>query len=257
MIQVLEEMRRLARRGESFAVATVLRATGAPGRIGHKMLVRRDGSIVGTIGGGGLEKQVIADALDALACKEGRFGTYVLSKNAEGGLDSLCGGTLDVAIEIVPDRPYLLLVGAGHVSRDVGRLCAQLDYPYAVVDDRADMTAGDDWPGATEVICADPGAWLTAADLAPYTHILLLNYSYHHDASSLRATLGRYHGKLGMIGSDRKRKQLYAELPPEQRALTSTVRCPIGLTLPATSPAEIAVAILAEIIGDRDPTYRG
>ena len=256
MIHILDEMRRLLQCGELFAVATVLRASGAPGRIGHKMVVRRDGSTLGTIGGGGLEERVTADALQALSRKEGRVETYVLSKKKDGGLDSLCGGTLDVAIEVVPNRPHLLLVGAGHVSRDVARLCRQLEYPFSVLDDRPEMTRPEDWPGAAHVACSDPGSWLAEHDLDAYSHILLLNYDYRHDAAALRSALGRYSGILGMIGSERKRKQLYAELPPEQQALTAKVRCPIGLDIPATSPAEIAVAIMAQIIGDRDPSYR-
>src|SRR5210317_597510 len=117
MLQELETMIELIRRGETFAVASVLRASGTPGRIGHKMIIRTDGTCQGTIGGGSLEEQVKIDAREALEARQGSVRTYVLSQNAENGLDSLCGGKLEVAIEIVPGRPNLLLVGGGHVAR--------------------------------------------------------------------------------------------------------------------------------------------
>jgi len=256
MIRVLEEMVRLARRGDVFAVATVLAAAGSPGRVGHKMVVRRDGSTLGTIGGGSLEETVKRDALSVIAEKKGRVRSYVLSKSADDGLDSLCGGKLEVSIEVVPGRPNLLLIGGGHVAREVGRLCHMLEYPYTVVDDRSEVTEEQEWPGAEQVVCADPGGWINESDLASYSHMLLLNYSYRHDFSSLEAALAKFDGVLGMIGSDRKRKKLYADLPGHLAEKTDRVRCPIGLNLPATSPAEIAVAILAQIIGDRDPSYR-
>lgn len=256
MIGVLEEMVRLVRRGEIFGVATVLSATGSPGRIGHKMVVRPDGSIVGTIGGGSLEQRVRADTLAAISKKEGKVHTYVLSQSADEGLDSLCGGKLEVAIEVVPNRPYLLLVGAGHVARDVGRMCHLLEYPYTVVDDRPEMLLTKDWPGAGHLICRDPGSWVGEVDLTAFTHVLLMNYSYRHDFASLQAALRKFTGVLGMMGSERKRQKLYADLPEELQQETGRVRCPIGIDLPAISPAEIAVAVLAQIIGDRDPTYR-
>jgi xanthine dehydrogenase accessory factor len=256
MIRELEQMISLVRRGETFAVATVLRAAGSPGRIGHKMVVRGDGTTFGTIGGGSLEEAVKADARTALASKEGAVRTYVLSRNAKDGLDSLCGGKLDVVIEIVPGKPNLLLAGGGHVARAVGELCRQLDYPYSVIDDREEATAAELWPGAVEVIRSHPGEYLANADLASFSHLLILNYSHRLDYASLEAALQHFPGIIGMIGSDRKRKQIYAQLSPELRAQTDRVRCPVGVPLPAVSPAEIAVSIMAQVIGDRDPRYR-
>jgi xanthine dehydrogenase accessory factor len=246
----------LIRQGETFAVATVLRATGSPGRIGHKMILRADGSCHGTIGGGSLEEQVKIDAHQALRARKGRVESYTLSQGAEDGLDSLCGGKLEVAIEIVPGRPNLLLAGGGHVARAVGRICDLLEYSYSVVDDREEATQSVDWPGASELICEDPAEYLTRADLGSFSHLLIMNYSHRHDLASLKIALERFRGRIGMIGSERKRKKLYAELSPELREKAAEVRCPIGIPLPAVSPAEIAVSILAQVIGDLDPAYR-
>lgn len=251
MIQVLNKMSELIRRGETFAVATVLKASGSPGRIGHKMIVRMDGSTFGTVGGGPLEKRVRDDCLEALRKVEGMFKSYVLSANHEGGLDSLCGGKQDMAIEIVPGRPHVLIVGGGHVGRAVAQLCHVLDYGYSVVDDREEMTKAEDWEGAESVIHSDPGQYLRESDLSNYTHVLLVNYSHQQDAETLEASLERFDGLIGMIGSARKRDRIYEGLPEHLREKAKNVRCPVGIPIPARSPGEIAVSILGEIITDR------
>jgi len=250
MIRVLEKMMDLLRTGETFAVATVLSASGTPGRIGHKMIVRSDGSTYGTIGGGSLEEKVKEDCLEALRRGEGTSRSYVLSKSAPGGLDSLCGGRQEMAIEIVPGAPHVLILGGGHVGRAVATLCRQLEYAYTVVDDRPETCAGD-WPGAAAVVCRPPDDFLRDADLTPFSHALLLNYAYRHDQAALEAALENFTGIIGMIGSERKRDRLYENLPERLRSEASRVRCPVGIPIPVRSPAEIAVAILAEIIVDR------
>lgn len=251
MLQIIDKMRELIRRGETFAVATVLKASGSPGRIGHKMIVRHDGSTFGTVGGGPLEERVRHDCLEALKKGEGMFKSFVLSAGHEGGLDSLCGGKQDMAIEIVPGRPHVLIVGGGHVGSAVGRLCGILDYGYSVVDDREEVTKKEDWPDAESVIHNDPAEYLREADLTGYTHILLLNHSHQQDAATLQASLERFDGPIGMIGSTRKRDRIYEGLPSHLQEKASKVRCPVGIPIPARSPAEIAVTILGEIITDR------
>ena len=157
-----------------------------------------------------------------------------------------------MAIEIVPGRPHLLILGAGHMGRAIGNLCRLLDYGFSVVDDRADLTDSKDWDGAEAVFCADPEEFLRSSDTTPYTHLLIMNYTHKLDGASVGAALKHFSGIIGMIGSARKRDAIYKGLPEELRAKTQRVRCPVGLTsIPARSPAEIAVAILGEIIGDR------
>lgn len=248
----MNKMIELLQRGETFAVASVLRAKGSPGRIGHKMIVRFDGSTIGTVGGGSVEEQVKADAMNALKKGEGIFKAYDLSQKSPTGIDSLCGGRQDMAIEIVPGRPHLLIMGAGHMGRSISDLCRLLDYGYSVVDDRAELTNRDDWDNAQGVFCSDPAEFLRTADVTPYTHLLIMNYTHQLDGESLQAALERFPGIIGMIGSTRKRDAIYKSLSDKLREKTSSVRCPVGLTsIPARSPAEIAVAILGEIIGDR------
>jgi xanthine dehydrogenase accessory factor len=251
MINILQRMIDLLRRGETFAVASVLRAHGSPGRIGHKMIVRRDGSTYGTIGGGSIEERVKRDALEALRRGEGALHAYDLSTHSPDAVDAICGGRQEVAIEIVPGRPNILILGAGHMGRAVSEMCRLLEYGFTVVDERTEMTGGKDWPGAEAVHRADPADFLRKEDLSPYTHLLIMTHSHTKDGAALEAALEQFPGKIGMIGSQRKRTGVIASLPAHLKSKAETVRCPVGISIPARSPAEIAVAILAEIISDR------
>jgi xanthine dehydrogenase accessory factor len=251
-------MLELMDRGETFAVATVLRGRGSPGRIGHKMIVLPDGRTFGTVGGGALEERVKKDALEALRRGEGVVHSYVLSDRAPGGLDSLCGGKEEVAIEIVPRRPHLLILGGGHVGRAVARLCHELEYAFTVVDDREEMTRPEDWPPEGQVVREDPARFVAQADLAPFTHLVIVTYAHRLDAACLRPALERFPGPIGLIGSRRKRERILEGLPESLRAEAHRIRCPVGLPLGGNTPAEIAVSILAEVIRDRyAPQARG
>jgi len=241
MIDVLNRMIELLQRGETYAVATVLRAKGSPGRIGHKMIIRFDGSTFGTIGGGSVEEQVKADALAALKKGEGIFKTYDLSQKSTAGVDSLCGGIQDMSIEIVPGRPHLLILGAGHMGRSIGEFCRLLDYGYSVVDDREELTKPEEWENAQGVFCTNPAEFIQTSDMTPYTHLLIMNYTHQLDGDSLNAALEYFPGIIGMIGSTRKRDAIYKNLPDKLREQTGRVRCPVGLTsIPARSPAASA-----------------
>ena len=86
------------------------------------MLVRDDGSIAGTIGGGCVEAEVWAAAKEVIDIEQPRKMTFNL--NNEAGYDSglICGGTLEVFVEPILPQPRLYIFGGGHVSTAVATL---------------------------------------------------------------------------------------------------------------------------------------
>jgi len=125
-------------KGETVALATVVRVRGsAPRHSGAKMLVWRDGRTKGTIGGATLEQRVIADAIDALKEGKPRYETYLFSTRPEDKQESvgLCGGEVDIYIEIIRPDPTLMIIGAGHIAMPLARMGALLDMRIVVVDD--------------------------------------------------------------------------------------------------------------------------
>lgn len=220
-----------------------------PGKTGFKMLVRQDGSTVGTVGGAGLEERVKALAQRALAEKRGDFARFDLATWKPEGLDSVCGGTVDVAIEVVLPVPHLLVAGGGHVGKAIADIAPRLDWRVTVVDDRPEYATRERFPDAEEVVLAGP-EWFAKSDLGRYSHLYLLGYSWRVDTEILKHALPRFPGAVGVIGSKAKWVEMRAALARAgvDDALVARIASPIGLDIKAETPAEIAIAVLAEAI---------
>ena len=247
----------LAERGVACAIATVVSATGSvPGKVGATMLVTVDGTSRGTVGGAGLEERVKKLCVEALRTGQGGVHTFDLARWKENGLDSLCGGTVEVAIALVHPTPHLLLIGAGHCSRALAQLCDVLEWGYTIVDSRAEYATIDAYPTAREVACGSTAGYIDGhEDLTRFTHAYIMGHSHEEDAEALLALLSRgFPGIIGVIGSKSKMHAFRARAA--ERALdASRVRCPIGLDIGARTPPEIAVAVAAEVLRDlREPT---
>ncbi|MBE7491597.1 MAG: XdhC family protein [Planctomycetes bacterium] len=249
---VLQMAADLARRNLPFALVHLVRVKGSsPGKAGFLMLVT-PGATAGTIGGGDAERQMITQARQALAEGCSRTVHYELSRKPGNLVRSLCGGTNEVFIEVFMPRPCLLLLGGGHVARAAAQLCALLDYPYAVVDDRPEFARAENFPGALEVVCSRPGPYLARAELPAFSHVIGLGYDAEFDLEGLIAALNRLGPavSLGAIGS--KAKYLQMTEIAHGRGVSpqawERVKCPVGLGIGAQTPAEIAVAILADVV---------
>ena len=237
--------------GQPFATVTVAKAAGSvPGKQGSKMLVLPDGRQFGTIGGAGLEEKVKGLARQALESGKGGIHKFDLMYYKEGALDSLCGGSVEVMIEIYKPVPHLLIAGGGHCGLEVAKLCDQLGYFYSVVDDRPEYASKERFPHARHHFVAKPEELFTGQDLSPYTHVVVLGYSHRIDTDLLFGLVQKYSGWIGVIGSKSKKLEMFRRL--KARGVTdeqlARVEVPVGLQIGAESPAEIAVSILGSII---------
>jgi xanthine dehydrogenase accessory factor len=246
------EALRLREANRPFAVATIVESKGSTPRHTAKMLVRQDGSIEGTIGGGPVEEAVVREAVEAIGAGEDRMVKYELDANAPGGTPMYCGGSLSVFIEVSATKPTLVLIGAGHVGKAVARLAADLDYRVVVVDDRADYATPAAIPEAAEFfVRQDIAEAVRLAPIDKLTYVAI--FTKNADEAALRAVLEREAAYVGMIGSARKvaiiRQHLSASGSDAERL--AAVHAPIGLDLGAETPAEIAVSVMAEIMAVR------
>ena len=237
--------------GVAFALCTIASVKGSvPAKAGAKMIVLEDGTAFGTVGGAGLEEKTKALARQCLSEKKSGYFTFDLACYKEGGLDSLCGGSVEIFVEPMSARPHVLLCGGGHVALEVAKLCDQLEYRYSVLDDREAYAAASRFPSARGRFVARPEAFFPSADLSLYSHIVLLGYSHHVDTDILFHCVRSYPGWIGVIASRTKRKQMFMRL--EARGIAaeelSRVEAPVGLPIGSESPAECAVSILASII---------
>jgi xanthine dehydrogenase accessory factor len=250
---VLTRALELLRANRPFALLHLVTVRGSsPGKAGFKMLVA-DGERVGTIGGGDAERQMIVQAEAALAERRSRRVEFELTSRPGNLVKSLCGGTNEVFIEVFMPKPCLLLLGGGHVARAVAKLCEMLEYPYVVLDDRPEYAKRDDFPGALETVVARGSAYLTRKDLPNFTHVIGLGYDAEFDLDALIPALKTLpKATFGTIGSRAKFTKMTEIAAQRGSADWSRVKCPVGLDIGAQSPAEIAVAIMAEVVAGHE-----
>ena len=234
---ILPSLAAAVQAGEPVALATVTCTTGAsPARPGFKLLVHKDGRWEGNVGGGELEQRVRADAGEALEAGVPRTTHYSLTESGTDATGTLCGGEVTVFVEPYLPRPTLLIVGGGHIGRPLAALARVLEYDVRVVDTNPERASGE-------------GAGLDTTAITPRTQVVIITEDHESDEAALRRVVETPAGYIGMIGSRRKVETIFRNLRaagvPE--AAIARVHAPIGLDLGGRLPAQIALAILAEI----------
>jgi xanthine dehydrogenase accessory factor len=254
---IWQEIAAAQRKRRVVVLATIVRATGSvPRRTGARMLIHPDGSALGTIGGGTFESLVGQDAIVAGKSSHGILRTYSFNARGSGAhaFGAICGGQADVFLDVIMPCDRLLIVGAGHCGRALARAASALGLSIVVADDRAEYACPEafTFPGVEPpiVLPADYSG-LPAPDSATYVAIMTRDHAA--DEAALRQVVCSPAAFVGMIGSRRKRDQVFARLRatgvPEDAL--ARVHCPIGLEIGAETPEEIAISILAQIIQER------
>lgn len=253
-MQIYEEAVKLQRAGRKGAIATIVNARGSiPSFKSAKMLIRDDGSIAGTIGGGCVEAEVWQAAREVIATEKTRSLTFDLNQDPKYDTGLVCGGTLDIFIEPVLPTPLLYLFGAGHVSLELYKSARNAGFDVTVADDRDMYANAERFPDAAQIIADDFDQALAAITPTESSYIVIATRGHRDDMRVLRwavQTPARY---IGMIGSRRKAITVYRELVKEglEPALFDRVHSPVGLDIGAITPEEIAVSIMAELIAVR------
>ncbi|MEO8189335.1 MAG: XdhC/CoxI family protein [Acidobacteriota bacterium] len=250
------------------ALATVTETRGSgPSRVGRRFLVFEDGSFSGTIGGGPFEALVIADAA-ALFREDSGPGRFLkwydfFEREIAPGQDRemtnmICGGSARVLVEVLRAAPSLVILGGGHVGLALARLGLPLGYQVTVADDREEYSRPVRFPAEAAVVRTGRDYALPAEAVLPGRdrYVAVVSRCWESDLAALRPWLAegapqaRY---LGLIGSSRKVRGVFEKLSQEgvPAETLSRIHAPIGLSIGAVTPEEIAVAILAEMIAVR------
>jgi xanthine dehydrogenase accessory factor len=258
-MDIYEEIVQLRRDGRRGALATIVSVQGSvPSFKTAKMLVRDDGSIVGTIGGGCVEAEVWQAAREVMESEKPRTLKFNLNQNPKHDTGLVCGGTLDIFIEPVLPPALLYMFGAGHVAVNLYKVASNAGFDITVVDDREAYANRERFPDAKEVIADDFDKAMARLSPGESAYIVILTRGHRDDMRILRwavQTPARY---IGMIGSKRKTIAIFRELTQEGIAaeLFNRVHAPVGLDIGAVTPEEIAVAITAELIAHRRHSER-
>src|ERR1700740_1207512 len=128
-MDIFEEVVRMRRGGRRGALPTIVHTNGSiPSYESSRMLVRDDGTIAGTVGGGCVEAEVWAAAKDVIQSEKPRKMTFNLNHKAAYDAGLICGGTLEIFVEPILPQPMLYLFGGGHVSTAVARVGHQAGF---------------------------------------------------------------------------------------------------------------------------------
>jgi xanthine dehydrogenase accessory factor len=253
-MDIYEQIVQLRRDGRRGAVATIVNVRGSiPSYKTAKMLVRDDGSIVGTIGGGCVEADVWQAAREVMESEKPRTLSFDLNQDPKYDTGLVCGGTLEVFVEPVLPPALLYVFGAGHVGVNLCRIASEAGFDLIVTDDRTSYATKKRFPSAREVYAVDFDEATKQLDPNEASYIVIVTRGHRDDMRLLRwavQTRARY---IGMIGSKRKVIGIFKTLQEEgvPAHLFDRVHAPIGLDIGAVTPEEIAVAITAELIAFR------
>ncbi len=252
-MDIFEEIVRMRRAGQRGALATIVHTNGSiPSYESSRMLVRDDGTIAGTVGGGCVEAEVWAAAKEVIEAEQPRKLTFNLNHDAAYDAGLICGGTLEIFVEPILPQPALYIFGAGHVSTALARVAHQAGFTIGIIDDREAFANAERFPMASEI-------YTTYADsferIHPHSssYLVIVTRGHKDDMRVLAWAITTDARYIGMIGSKRKVLSVYKALEKEGFAADKfeRVRAPVGLEIGALTPEEIAVSIVAELIAVR------
>lgn len=209
------------------------------------MLVYADGTTVGTIGGGELERRAVLRAV-----RVAHSGVPErMAVHTTRDLGMCCGGRMEIYVEPLMTKLPITLFGAGHVAHATAPLLSGLDFAVTVVDDRPELLTAERFPDCN-LIEADPVTHARALEGGDDQWWLVFTHDHKRDQDVVEALLPRPCAWVGMIGSQAKVARFLVRYRAAglEEQLLQKLSAPVGLDIGSETPAEIAVSIAAELI---------
>src|ERR1035438_9753649 len=215
-MDVFEELVRLRREGRKCALATIVDVRGSiPSYATAKLLVRDDGSMAGTIGGGCVEADVWSAAREVLKTEKPKRLTFNLGQDAAYDNGLICGGQLDVFIEPVLPVPRAFIFGAGHISKSLSRIVTMAGFASVVIDDREAFASRERFPEAEEVHASEYEELFPKLSINETSYLIIVTRGHRDDMRVLKLAIDTPARYIAMIGSKRKVIGVIRELEKE------------------------------------------
>lgn len=257
--------RDLLEQGQDFVIAKVVDTTGStPRKKGAWLLMKQDGTTVGTVGGGRLEAETEKLCRETFRTKEkSKIYHFKLNTEERDALDMGCGGDADVQIQYIdashPEefveefhlQTTAFIFGAGHVGLALEPVLRYINFRTVVMDDREEYANEERFPKAAQVsVIPDFKHAFETIETDENSYIIIVTRGHMGDYDVLKDALKQTSAYVGMIGSRKKNAMLFDMLRKEgySEADIERVHAPIGLSIQAETPEEIAISIAAEMI---------
>jgi xanthine dehydrogenase accessory factor len=230
--ELLAELMRLKQAGEATAMATIIAA--AQDKPDSKLLVREDGSTTGSLVEKSLEKDIIEAGIEALQDRASKLISF---------------GTAQVFVAPVFPEPTVFIFGAGHIGYAVAKIARIAGFRIVAIDDRPAYANKERFPDAEECCVEDPADAVAHLNLNQASYTVIACRGHLEDQRVLEEVLKTRAGYIGMIGSRKKTKTVFANLlnAGVEEATLERIHSPIGLPIAAETPEDIAISIMAEI----------
>jgi xanthine dehydrogenase accessory factor len=256
-VDIYEELVRLRRLGQKCAIATIVQVNGSiPSYESAKLLVREDGSMIGTIGGGCVEAEVWNAAREVIESEKPKHLNFSLGQDAAYDNGLICGGQLNVFIEPVVPQPRAFIFGAGHISKSLSKVANIAGFATVIIDNRETFANRERFPEADEIFAEEYEEVFPKLTINSSGYLIIVTRGHRDDMRVLRWAVGTPARYVAMIGSKRKVIGVVKELEREGIARESfeSIFAPMGFEIGAITPEEIAVSVVAEMIAiRRDP----
>jgi len=221
-----------------------------PRKSGTKMLVSHNGAIMGTVGGGILEKQVIEDALHVI--KSGKALTK--SYHTNGKQETENRARAEVYIEVVGRTEQLFIFGAGHVGKALASFALKTGFEITLVDFREPMLSPEE-KHKIRVLTGNYFEKIPLLEFDDNTFVAVMTPDHEDDFALLKILAKKPCAYLGMIGSHRKAanaRKLLVEGGHLSEEEFHKIDTPMGIAMAAETPEEIAISVLAKMIDIRN-----
>lgn len=251
-VEFVQKMSELTLKGENFATATVVGIKGSTtGRIGFKILIGQDGTVLhGNLGGGCSESVVVEQALEAIRDGKPKTMSVLLEEEEKGGIGANCGGSMEIYIEpFVPKNQLLVFGGGGErsIAGPLVKFAKLLNFSVTVVDPGA---TNDMYPEADKVVPEFADRAMSKISTGRNTSIVIVT-KHKYDEPSVRSVAGLDVPYIGLVSSHHRASELFKQLTEKEGFKEQDLRkihVPIGIDIGAQTYEEIALSIIAEII---------
>ncbi|SRR5579884_700710 len=253
-MDIYDEIVRLRKLGQKCALATIVQVRGSiPSFESAKLLVREDGSMMGTVGGGCVEAEVWNAAREVLDTEKPKNLSFSLGEDAAYDQGLICGGQLSIFVEPVIPQPQAFIFGGGHVSKSISKVATLAGFSTIIVDNREAFANPERFPEAEATYAEEYEDVFPKLPVTSSSYLIIVTRGHRDDMRVLRWAVTTPAKYIAMIGSKRKTISVIHELEKEgfSRGAFERIFAPMGLEIGAQSPEEIAISVVAEMIAVR------
>ncbi|MBI21389.1 MAG: hypothetical protein CL780_03985 [Chloroflexi bacterium] len=224
--------------GKPVALAQLIKSNKKYDKIGESLLIRENGSIIGSLGSNSLNSDAISKSRNLLA----------LGKNEYVKKDGR-----EYYIEAYTTQPNLVLAGGGHISNAIAPIAKTLGFKVFVIDDRQEFSNSERFPDADKTLVADYPEGIKKLVPNANTFVVVATRGHRHDDDAIAAALETDASYIGLVGSKRKAILIFEQLISKgfTEKQIKEIRSPIGINIGARTPEEIAISIVSEILSFR------